>query len=151
DEETFIVNEIPASNHDQNADSFFGDSTVLEGAIATMKQRTTCFGRPYKFVRIKTAPTYNYDGLTYLTSEAGYANSLILNRTVLVPTYDNPATDTVAINTYKRVMPGYRIVGIQSKYYAARQGAIHCITKELAADNPIFIAHAWLPDTLDNQ
>ena len=147
-EETFFINEIPSSNYLPSPDYFFADDSVFDAAITRIKQRSSCYGRPYKFVKIRTAPTYNKNNLTYLTSNTGYVNSLIMNKTVLVPLYDNLETDTLALNTYKKYMPGYRIVGISAKHFAGMEGAIHCITKEIPADEPVFISHAWFADTL---
>ena len=39
-------------------------------------------------------------------------------------------------------MPGYKVVGINMRNVIPASGAIHCITREIAANDPIFIAHA---------
>lgn len=148
-EELMFMSEIPASNY-IDIDYERDDSAKLELAIQTISGSPSCFGRPYKIIRIKNAPSLNdlSLNLTYFTADASYINSLILNRTVIVPTFDHPATDTVAINTYKRNLPGYKIVEVPSKYYAAAAGEVHCLTREIAAQEPIFISHAWYPDTI---
>lgn len=148
DEETFFVNDIPYENYDEAVDHWYGDNSLINQAISIIQQKSSCYGRPYKFVKIRTAPTYNTYSMTYVTSEVGYTNSLIINKTVLVPQYDNLETDTAALNTYRQYMPGYRIVGVPAKYFASRGGEIHCITKEIAADDPLRISHAWLSGTL---
>src|SRR4030067_3351610 len=133
-EETFIVNEIPFSNYRPPFDYFFGDSAVLDSVVERLSRRISCYGRPYKFIRIKTAPTHDPNNVTVFASEASYANSLILNRTVLVPQYEySIATDTTALNIYKKYMPGYRVVGIPARHFAGKGGTIHCITSEIAA------------------
>ena len=149
-EETFIVNEIPFSNYRPPFDYFFGDSAVLDSVVERLSQRISCYGRPYKFIRIKTAPTLDSNNVTVFTSEASYANSLILNRTVLVPQYQySVQTDTAALNLYKKLMPGYRVVGIPAWHFAGMGGTIHCITREIASDEPVFVSHAWYPDTVN--
>jgi hypothetical protein len=149
-EETFIINEIPYTNYLPPFDNFFGDSAVLDSVVDRISQKSSCYGRPYKFIRIKTAPTSDSNNVTVFTSEASYANSLILNRTVLVPQYQHSvATDTTALNIYKQNMPGYRIVGLPARQFAGMGGTIHCITREIAAEEPIFISHAWYPDTVN--
>ncbi len=149
-EETFIINEIPYSNYLPPFDNFFGDSAVIDSVVNRIGQKSSCYGRPYKFIRIKTAPTSDSNNVTVFTSEASYANSLILNRTVLVPQYQHSiATDTTALNIYKQNMPGYRIVGLPARQFAGMGGTIHCITREIAADEPVFISHAWYPDTIN--
>jgi agmatine deiminase len=148
DEETFFINEIPPENYLHTIDYLYADDSVLHTAIDRIKQKKSCYKRPYRFIKIRTAPTFDNHVLTYITSECGYVNSLIINRAVLVPQYDNPETDSVALNSYRHYMPGYRIVGIPAKHFAVMGGTIHCITKEIPVSDPVFIAHAWLSDTL---
>lgn len=57
-----------------------------------------------------------------------YINSLIVNDTVYVPVF-NEFGDTEALETYKKILPEYKIVPVQSRQLATRgQGGIHCIT-----------------------
>jgi agmatine/peptidylarginine deiminase len=150
-EETLFVSEIPFENY-IGIESSYDDSLYLTRAIEVVQENAvSCYGRPYEVVRLRNAPSYDNTplNLTYLTTDASYTNSLILNRTVMVPTFDHPATDTVAVRIYAQHMPGYRIVGVPSVYFAAMGGASHCLTKEIGAAEPVFIAHAWYPDSLD--
>ncbi len=56
-----------------------------------------------------------------------YANSTILNGTVFMPTYDDPALDTAAKEVYEA--EGYKVIGIPSSYMSDRwYGSIHCLT-----------------------
>ncbi len=148
-EELMFISEIPSSNY-IDIDYERDDSAKLELAIQTIGNTQSYLGRPYRIVRIKNAPSINDPSLnlTYFTADASYINSLILNGTVIVPTFDNPATDSVAINTYKKYLPGYKIVAVPCKYYAPAAGAVHCLTREIVAEEPIFISHAWYPDTI---
>jgi hypothetical protein len=41
------------------------------------------------------------------------------------------------VDDLPRLMHGYRVVGINAQYNAARQGEIHGIMKELYPDNPV--------------
>ena len=62
-----------------------------------------CYGRPYKIVRIPMPPDANGHyppSSDYLT----YTNSLIVNRTVLVPIYKLPQ-DTTALRIYRGIWP----------------------------------------------
>jgi agmatine deiminase len=63
---------------------------------------------------------------------ASYANFLILNQSVLVPTYDDPA-DAVALQTLADVFPGREMVAIPSLALIAQRGSIHCATMQLPA------------------
>lgn len=137
DEETLLVGEFP---------EFVESSKIINRNIAYIQQNFgTCFGRPYKIVRIPMAPfaTGSYFGTD--GQFQSYTNSLIVNKTVIVPTY-NHALDAVALDIYREAMPGYNVVGINCETIIHHQGAIHCITKEIGAREPIFISHAKLQD-----
>jgi agmatine/peptidylarginine deiminase len=142
-EEVLLVSEIPYRNY-IGIEPSFDDSLYLDAAIQTVQENAvSCFGRPYEVVRIRNAPSYDD------WSDASYTNSLIINRTVLVPTFEHPETDTVAVRIYEQEMPGYNIVGVPSVYFAAMGGATHCITKEIGVSEPVTISHAWYPDSLN--
>ncbi|MFC1619094.1 agmatine deiminase family protein [Candidatus Neomarinimicrobiota bacterium] len=162
DEETIVVADIPTSNYLPPYDDYFNDNTDIQAAMDTIaKNYLTCYGRPYKFVRITNPPTYSNEielNFTARTADQTYTNSLIVNGTVFVPMYDtliggytadHAYFDSVALATYREVMPGYNILPVPSMQMAARGGAVHCITTEIGAMEPIFISHAWLPDTLE--
>ncbi|MCX6163078.1 MAG: agmatine deiminase family protein [Ignavibacteriae bacterium] len=105
----------------------------------------TCYGKPYKVVRIPMPPSA---GGQYPPSSSyfTYTNSLIVNKTVLVPIYGF-ALDTTALRIYRDAMPGYRVVGINCNASIPASGAIHCITKEIGIGDPVFISHSGIRNT----
>ncbi len=150
-EETIFISEIPKSNYSDDIPPSADDSLFLENAVNHIQDNyLSCYGRPFNIVRIKNRPTLNITSknLTVITEDASYTNALILNNSVLVPTYDCYETDNAALETYKKYMPGYNIVPIPSNYFSMAGGAVHCLTKEIGADNPIGISHKWIKDTL---
>lgn len=60
---------------------------------------------------------------------AGYANFLISNGGVFVPTYGQPSDDQ-ACNVLEQAMPGYRIHPIPSENLIVGMGSIHCLTQQ---------------------
>ena len=70
-----------------------------------------------------------------------YTNSVIINKTVIIPTYEYQY-DTTAFRIYREAMPGYNIVGINSNSIIPSLGAIHCIVKEVGVSEPVWISHA---------
>jgi hypothetical protein len=78
-----------------------------------------------------------------------YTNSMIVNKTVIIPTYEL-RYDTTAFRIYREAMPGYNIVGINSNSIIPLLGTIHCIVKEVGANNPIYISHATLDSVADS-
>lgn len=77
-------------------------------------------GNPYKVVRI---PMPKYTGTSY-----SYTNSLIFNKTVMVPIYGK-SLDEAALKVYRDNMPGYKVVGFDCSDIIHENGAIHCISK----------------------
>lgn len=63
---------------------------------------------------------------------ATYANFLIINGAVLVPTYDDPA-DAAAKAVLQRCFPEREIVGIDCCALIRQFGSLHCVTMQLPA------------------
>lgn len=131
DEETLLVGEYPPG---------VADGPQIEANLQyILNNFQTCFGRPYKVVRIPMPPEngiYPPQG-DYRT----YTNSIIINKTVIIPTYEYQY-DTTAFRIYREAMPGYNIVGINSNSIIPSLGAIHCIVKEVGVSEPVWISHA---------
>ncbi len=131
DEETLLVGEYPPG---------VADGPQIEANLQyILNNFQTCFGRTYKVVRIPMPPEngqYPPQG-DYRT----YTNSIIINKTVIIPTYEYQY-DTTAFRIYKEAMPGYNIVGINSNSIIPSLGAIHCIVKEVGVTDPVWISHA---------
>ena len=136
DEETLLVGQYPPG---------VADGPQIEANLQyILNNFQTCFGKPYKVVRIPMPPhngQYPPSG-NYRT----FTNSIIINKTVIVPTYEYQY-DTTGLRIYREAMPGYNIVGINSNSIIPSLGAIHCIVKEIGVKDPIFISHSALRDT----
>ena len=133
DEETLLVGEYPAG---------VADGPMIEANLQyILDNYQTCFGNEYEVVRIPMPPDaygrYPNAGGDYRT----YTNSLIVNKTIIVPTYEEQY-DTTALRIYREAMPGYNVVGIDCNSIIPQLGAIHCITKEIGHPDPIFISHS---------
>jgi agmatine deiminase len=137
DEETLLVGQYPEG---------VSDGPQIEANIQYVLSKLSAFGRPYRIVRIPMPPIggqyppYNYAaGKKYLYPT--YVNSLIVNKTILMPKYDQ-ALDVEAQRIFEQNMPGYRVVPILCKNIVYEGGALHCITKEIGATDPLRIVHA---------
>jgi agmatine/peptidylarginine deiminase len=136
DEETLLVSQYPPG---------IADGPQIEANLQyVLNNFQTCFGKPYKVVRILAPPhNGNYPPVgNYRT----YTNSVIVNKTVIVPTYEFQY-DTTALRIYRESMPGYNIVGINCNAIIPSLGAIHCITKEIGVSEPVFISHSAIRNT----
>ncbi len=136
DEETLLVGQYPTG---------VADGPQIELNLQyVLNNFQTCFGKPYKVVRIPMPPhNGNYPPTgNYRT----YTNSVFVNKTVIVPTYELQY-DTTALRIYREALPGYKIVGIDCNAIIPSLGAIHCITKEIGVNQPVFISHSALRNT----
>jgi agmatine/peptidylarginine deiminase len=136
DEETLLVGQYPPG---------VADGPQIELNLQyVLNNFQTCFGKPYKVVRIPMPPhNGNYPPTGQYRT---YTNSVFVNKTVIVPTYEY-RYDTTALRIYREALPGYNIVGIDCNSIIGSLGAIHCITKEIGVSEPVFISHSALRNT----
>lgn len=88
----------------------------------------TADGQPYRLVPLPfPAARYHDDGRRL---PASYANFLIINGAVLLPTYDDPA-DTEAIARLQDCFPDRKIIGIPCLPIIEQNGSLHCCTMQL--------------------
>ena len=81
-----------------------------------------------------------------------YANHLLLNNYILQPCFSpvgddgmpTAAWDRANIEAIKKLYPGYTFYCIDMRTFDGSGGSIHCITKQIPADNPIRILHMHL-------
>lgn len=138
DEETLLIGQYPVN---------VSDYVTIENTVNYLRTLENCYGRPYRIVRIPMPPssTGQYPpNSSYYT----YTNSIIINKTVLVPIYGFPL-DATALQIYRDAMPGYTVIGYDCNAIIGQSGAIHCIVKEVGVREPVLFAHAWLSDTQD--
>ena len=140
DEETIFFGQYPEG---------VSDGPQIEANINYLTEEfNTAFGNKYNIVRLPMPPDgsgrYPSTGGAYRT----YTNSVFVNKTVLVPTYEEKY-DTTALRIYRENLPGYNVVGINCNSIIGSLGAIHCITKTVGDDDPLLIAHAKLRDSED--
>jgi agmatine deiminase len=64
---------------------------------------------------------------------ASYANFLIINDAVLVPTFRQPRRDGVALEILQECFPGREIIGIDSLDLVWGLGTLHCISQQQPA------------------
>ena len=148
DEETLLVGEFPLG---------VSDGPQIEMNIQYIQDNyTSVYGTPYKIVRIPMIPSTSggfpngsWSGPYYRT----YANNLIVNKKVLVPTY-RTEYDTTGLRILREAMPGYEVIGIDCDNSGANiigsGGAIHCITKAIGSSDPLLISHQQLANTTDD-
>lgn len=148
-EETLLIGEFPTG---------ISDGPQIELNIQYIQDNfLTPFGTPYKIIRIPMVPS---TGGAFAGQPFGnglyrtYANGIFVNKTFIVPYY-RQEFDTTAFRILQEAMPGYNIVGIDCDNTGSEMnlvgagGVLHCITKDVATADPLWIAHQNHPDTDD--
>lgn len=85
-------------------------------------------GRPYRLLPLPWPAARFDDGGERLP--ATYANFLIINGAVLVPTYDD-LQDDQALATIGAAFPDREIIGIDCSAIILQHGSLHCLTMQL--------------------
>ena len=110
---------------DDEADEQYADLKKMEDQLKTFR---TLSGEPYKLVKLPMPRAiYDEDGLRL---PATYANFLVINGAVLVPTYDQPDLDAEAMRLIGEAFPGRDVVGIDCRSIIKQHGSLHCCTMQ---------------------
>lgn len=62
---------------------------------------------------------------------ATYANFLIVNGAVIVPTYDQPHHDAEALRVVGEAFPEHEVVGVDARAVIQQHGSLHCLTMQI--------------------
>ena len=96
-----------------------------------LRSFTDADGRPYHVVPLPAPDLIrDSDGNRI---PATYANFLITNHSVLVPTYGYPERDAQAVRILQELMPDRRAIGIDCRALIEQHGSLHCATMQLPA------------------
>ena len=100
------------------------DLAEMEKELSCLR---SCHDRPYRLLRLPL-PRPIYDEGERLP--ATYANYLVINGAVLVPTYGQPDLDAEAMRTIGEAFPDREIVGIDCRAVIKQHGSLHCCTMQ---------------------
>ncbi len=104
-------------------DIHFQELSLMEKEL--LKFRTTD-GKPYKLIDLPMADEVIFEGERL---PATYANFLIINGAVLMPTY-NSAKDEIAKVQLQKAFPDREIIGINCLSLIKQHGSLHCVTMQ---------------------
>lgn len=114
------------------------------GALGKMRAELETFstpdGQPYRLLALPW-PEPQHDPVTGQRLPATYANFLVINGAVLVPTYADPA-DGKAMDVLREAFPGYDVIGIDCRPVIRGFGSLHCITMQLPVGTVALKEHA---------
>lgn len=86
-------------------------------------------GDPYNLVELPL-PDPIYDENAYRLP-ATYANYLVTETHLFMPTYNQPVNDKLAMQTVRIVFPDHKVVGIDCSTLIKQHGSLHCATMQL--------------------
>ncbi|MBC8205567.1 MAG: agmatine deiminase family protein [Kiritimatiellales bacterium] len=107
------------------ADEHFEVFQALENQLQNLQ---TLEKTPYRLLPLPwPAAKFDADGERL---PATYANYLVINGAVLVPTYNDPA-DFQALETVKKAFPDREIIGVDCSALILQHGSLHCVTMQI--------------------
>jgi agmatine deiminase len=110
---------------DDADDEHYAALTAMERELA---QLLTPDGRPYRLIPLPwPSPCHDDQGMRL---PATYANFLVINDAVLVPTYADPR-DREALAAVATAFPGREVLGIDCRPLLLQHGSLHCVTMQL--------------------
>ncbi len=109
------------------------DLARMEEELKTLK---TLDGRPYRLLKLPLPRPIFENEKGEMRNEkwdrlpATYANYLVINGAVLVPTYNQPDLDREAMQIIGQAFPDREIVGIDCRAVIKQHGSLHCCTMQ---------------------
>lgn len=150
DENTFAIMEYPSV-------VTASDKAIITNVINSLANTNSVYGKKYRIFKLPMPRQDNGDTLKSCAQIDGdartFVNGLTVNKTYLMPAFsDNTsgmkADDSTAIEIFKRNAPGYKIVPLDSRMLTIAGGAVHCVTMQIPAENPVTF---WHPPIQDEQ
>ena len=109
---------------DDPTDSHYAELRAMAAEIAALRTRD---GQPYRLFPLPWAKPIIDEGRRLAAS---YANYLIINGAVLIPSYGDEA-DAKAAEVLAAAYPGREIVQVPCRSLIWQNGSLHCITMQL--------------------
>ncbi|MDE6523724.1 MAG: agmatine deiminase family protein [Muribaculaceae bacterium] len=110
------------------------DDPQFESLLAMRAQLTlfrTSEGYPYNLVELPLPdPVLDEDGARL---PATYANYLVANGVIFMPTYSQPDKDELAMRSIKIAYPTHKVVGVDCRTLLRQHGSLHCATMQIPA------------------
>jgi agmatine/peptidylarginine deiminase len=116
------------------ADEHYAELHAMEAELQQLRTRD---GKPYHLIPLPMADAvYERDFADAVEEErdqrlpATYANFLIINGAVLMPTYGQGEKDALAKTQLQMAFPDREIVGIDCRVLIRQHGSLHCVTMQ---------------------
>lgn len=108
------------------ADTHYAELSAMRDEIRPLR---TAEGRPFNLIELPLpAAIHDEDGQRL---PATYANYLVVNGGVLVPSYGQPKTDRLASLMIGSAYPGKKVVQVDCRALIRQHGSLHCATMQI--------------------
>jgi agmatine deiminase len=101
-------------------------AAALQAMEAELEALRNDAGEPFDLIALPMTDPIHFDGERL---PATYANFLIINKAVLVPTYNDPR-DEEALAIFRNLFPGREVIGIDCSVLIRQHGSLHCVTMQ---------------------
>lgn len=144
DENTFVFTRHPEGMRGNI------DVTIVANNVATLTSQNSYHSVPYLGTSIplptKDDGSWYTSGADYNNYTRTYSNHLIVNKSIIQPVYSDGITGNVVgtladLEILRAKYPGYNIIPIDKRAFDGFGGSIHCITKQVPAENPLLLLH----------
>ena len=112
--------------HDSGDEHF----ETLQAMARQLRTFTTKEAQPYNLVELPL-PSAIYNPEDGSRLPATYANYLVLERAVLMPSYNQPMNDKLAADTLRIVYPDREIIQVDCRALIRQHGSLHCATMQV--------------------
>lgn len=109
--------------------------------LLKMRAQLTMFrnpeGNPYNLLELPLPdPIFDEDGQRL---PATYANYLVTENRIFMPTYDQSEKDQLAMQTVRIAFPEHKVIGVDCRTLIKQHGSLHCATMQLPCGlfNPV--------------
>ena len=109
---------------DDATDEHYDELRKMENELKSFKTLTD--NQPYNLIPLPMADEVYFEGDRL---PATYANFLIINGAVLLPTYNSPK-DAIATEQLQKAFPDREIIGIDCSALIKQHGSLHCVTMQ---------------------
>lgn len=105
---------------------------ALHSMKLQLMQFTTIEGKQFNLVELPLPdPIYDEEGLRL---PATYANFLVMNKSIIMPIYNQPQKDLLATQIMRIAFPNHKIVTIDCNALIKQHGSLHCVTMQLPSE-----------------
>ncbi len=128
-DDTIVFVGQPAAGRDPDPQQ----AAWLDALRESVMSLRTPSGQPYNLFELPIPdPIYDEDDGSRLP--ATYANYLIINGAILMPTYGQPRNDELAARIIALAYPGYTVEKVDCRALIRQHGSLHCATMQIPSD-----------------